>query len=587
MKDSFQNNVIPDLRNLTLLLAVLLISIGGCDNITSTTSPDEDTGKVAEVETSSPDNIHVAFAGGGWRAHTAHTAWTMSLLETNGNKLDNVFQHVQSIGSNSGGSWFSTMLMYSSSFVIDIETIPLKNWGSTSNGGWLGEQQKLFDKATFLGSSITPYCKTVSGDAFVACVFDYYADPTNWNAIVDKIVFKKYSLGSSILKQAHQPWAKDKSLLLAASMLTSNVVLNEEGITTGYAKRYYQACLSPGKPIINGYEDATCNNGIITEATPVAFSSVPSHLQLKKPSFLLAAGTGPEQAAFTISYANNFKSGAKIRTTSVQNPLNYDNIPVINAASASSAAVGFAASDNVSGYWEASYKARDLAPAFSLSDSIVSLKDPYDMSMDHLRDNIMVRIADGGAVDNSGVAQLMSFLQLNGKGIDFNIVAFDNVQEQPFLTGEDGAAVGNDIAMLFGYALCEGNNFCSGSNCSGFCINVPNLQIFESKTIQTPITWSYQTKKDKTSKYKDLPKLIYTKYKVKTTQNDAFGIKAGSTGYLHAFTCIYPDASTVPENYGKGKSFKGYQDMMQFINDGLKSNNNEGLIFLEKAMGLK
>lgn len=63
------------------------------------------------------------------------------------------------------------------------------------------------------------------------------------------------------------------------------------------------------------------------------------------------------------------------------------------------------------------------------------------------------------------------------------------------------------------------------------------------------------------------------------------GIKEKSTGYLHAFTCYYYNATTVPEN--NKESFLVYEEMMQFINDGLKANNNEGLTFLEKAMGLK
>ncbi len=571
----------PKLKRLSIFLTVTFLCISCTKNISK-----ENTQIDVEEKSIPINNIHVAFAGGGWRAHTAHTAWTISLLEDNGHKLDNVFKNVESIGSNSGGSWFSTMLMYSQKFVSEIEKNTIDTWGNTKgNGGWLGVQQNLFDSATFLGLS----CQDVSGGAFSTCVLESYSEKNiNWASAVENLVYNNYLNIKTTLSDKRQSWATEKSLLLAATMLTSNVVLNEEDLFEEHAKRYYQACLS-SKPKLNGYNQSTCDNGVTTNVTPVTFSSIgkSKNLNIKTPPFLPAAGTGVDKLKFKIGYTNNFKSGWKERNNHFQNPLKNDNVQVIHAAAASSAALGFAASDNISGYWEASYEAQNLAPAFSFANSTVTFKSPYEMTIDHLRDSIMVRLADGGAVDNSGVAQLVSFLQLNSKDNEFNIVAFDNVQEQPFLSGNHNTAVGNDIAMLFGYGLCQGNNFCSGCNCSGACINVPELQIFESKTIETPITWSFQTEKDKQSKYIDLPKLIYTKYSVTTTDNTSFGIKSGSKGTLHAFTCVYPEAATIPKNYGKDKSFKAYNDMMKFINTGLKVNNNEGLLYLEKALGIK
>ena len=60
--------------------------------------------------------VHVAFAGGGWRAHTGHAGWTMSLLEDGAYTLDQVFGNVQTLSSNSGGTWFMNMLAYSAAF---------------------------------------------------------------------------------------------------------------------------------------------------------------------------------------------------------------------------------------------------------------------------------------------------------------------------------------------------------------------------------------------------------------------------------------------------------------------------------------
>jgi hypothetical protein len=53
----------------------------------------------------------------------------MALLN-NGNKtLDEVFTNVGTISSNSGGSWFSTMPMYSDDFINAIEAAnAINNW---------------------------------------------------------------------------------------------------------------------------------------------------------------------------------------------------------------------------------------------------------------------------------------------------------------------------------------------------------------------------------------------------------------------------------------------------------------------------
>ncbi|WP_299767271.1 hypothetical protein [uncultured Dokdonia sp.] len=577
MKRLFQENATPKFRNLILLFATLLLSIS-CDKIISTASPDEDTAKGTAVETSSSDNIHVAFAGGGWRAHTGHTAWTMSLLETNGNKLDNVFQHVESIGSNSGGSWFSTMLIYSPKFVTNIETIALKNWGDTMNGGWLGGQQNLFNDIS--------HCSSASGEAYSACVISYYSGiHLEWNEVVKSLVFKDYFLNGKTLNGSRQSWANDKSLFLASTMLTNNVVLNAAGGVSGRGyNQFYQACYN-STANTHGKNGGSCSSGVVPDVTPVIFSSSAqsTNSNLTMPPFFPEAGASTQ---FNIAYSQQTDNNPNTGNASIANPINNDQVEVLHAAAASSAAVGFAASENASGGWDFSYAADNSALNFSLKNGIATYDVAQDgTSISDLASSISVSFADGGAVDNSGVAQIVNFLQANGDDTDFHIVAFDNVQSPPFHIGAGPtlAEAGNDIASLFGYGLCEGNTFCSGFNCGGTCVAVPELQVFESKTLtSTPVTWSYPAKP---SKYMNTPKLIYTKYKVTTVANPAMGIKEKSTGYLHAFTCYYYNATTVPEN--NKESFLTYEEMMQFINDGLKANNNEGLAFLEKALGLK
>jgi hypothetical protein len=562
-------------RKLALGALVLLYAVG-C-NSSDPSAPSAE----GETEKPSPYSVHVAFSGGGWRAHSAHAGWILSLLEGGSKKLEDVFAHVGTVSSNSGGSWFSTMLMYSNDFVTAIEAKnAINTWAVTGKGatGWLGQQQYLFDQAD---------CHSLSGDKFTACVFGYYSgdDATYWHKVVEDLVFADYPIAVP-LSGKRQTWAEDKPLLLAATMLTTEAVLGEEGGD----KQYYQACLSPSTPVLNGDSGASCSDGTgatTPDVTPVTFSSMPSGSTFTAPPFLPAAGAGTNGLHFNLGYTENaFSSPATVRTT-IENPLANDLVPVMTAAAASSAAAGFAASGVVSGDWEESYQASDEAVNFQLAGNLHHVVAD-GMKVNALAAAKIVQIADGGPVDNSGVAQLVSFLQLNNEADGFNIVAFDNVQEL-YTPGGNAANVGIDIAYLFGEGLWQGNQVCAGANGSGPCITVPNLQIFELHPLTSShdLTWCAAAKDNSPPKL--VHELIYTKYTVTTTDNPTLGVTAGTTGTLHAFTCAWSDADTSPQDNTQDGDFKTYADMLSFINVGLQhidAKGQTGLKYLHDALGL-
>lgn len=357
--------------NVLSILLTILFLLGSCTENPFGAIPTTEV--EPEVEAISTDNIHVAFAGGGWRAHTAHTAWTMSLLEDNNYKLENVFKNVESIGSNSGGSWFSTMLMYSPKFVTDIETIALTDWGNTQRGGWLGGQQNLFNDASVLGSGFACYAHAGSGDAYIACVLSYYSGRhLNWNEAVKSLVFKDYSLGNLGLNTARQKWASDKSLLIASTMLTNNVVLNSSSSILGLGyNQYYQACLNSTVSTY-GKHGGSCSDGVVPDVTAVTFSSIPSGLV--PPPFFPELGTN-KQISLAYSQQTDYPNTAK---DSIKNPIINDQVEIMHAAAASSAALGFAVSENISGGWDRSYAADNLALNFSLEKGVAK----YDVAQD-------------------------------------------------------------------------------------------------------------------------------------------------------------------------------------------------------------
>jgi hypothetical protein len=195
------------------------------------------------------------------------------------------------------------------------------------------------------------------------------------------------------------------------------------------------------------------------------------------------------------------------------------------------------------------------------------------MSVDQLAESKFVRVADGGYLDNSGVAQLVSFLQLNEQGTDFQIVAFDNVQKLYEPSGGKGAAVGIDFATLFGEGLGgpDHDELCVDD----FCVIVPAQQVFASEPLsKTSAVWQNAPESGTA--------LIYTRYAVTTVDNETLGVKAGLSGTLHAFTCAWPTAPTAPLD--GSSDFAAYEAMLKGIHEGLTANDEQGLSYLRRAL---
>jgi hypothetical protein len=567
---SFTTCISKSFFYLSLLTAIILV---GCD---ITPKAEKETEDVLTVQ----KDVHVAFAGGGWRAHTGHSAWIISLLDnsssTKQTTLKSAFSNVKTISSNSGGTWFSTMLMYSPNFVNDIQTPhAITNWDSI---GWIGKQKKLFDAAKFLGkpcSTILSPTPTKSEEAlYLICVNEFYSKSLlNWKKTIDGLVFKDYSLGTQTLGTSKQPWATDKSLLIASSLYTNSVVLNED---KKKYKQYYQTCLQNSthpynKPILKGdkiRKSTSCSEGLPNDVAAVTFSSLPAVTNLKPLAFFRELDSA--SSLYNVSYTNDHIFKAPTEFTAIQGTFRHVDVPVMTAAAASSAAGGFAASKHIMKNFDLSYTAADEALSFKLANSTVQYTDTKNMSLKELASNKVVRLGDGGPVDNSGVAQLVSFLQKNNQSDNFNIIAFDNV-DILYNPGIPGAKVGIGIASLFGAP--DPSSFIKDT------ITKPQLKIFDAQAMKNTIATWYSN-----SRPQNGMQILYTKYNVKTIENIALGIDSNSNGTLHAFSFLSANAAIVPD---KGDiDFKVYSEMLNYMNFSLQENSAEGLIHLKQAFGI-
>jgi len=563
------------------VLLLLLFAIG-CGN-KSDSKTDTETTKTGETEVtktySSPKKAHVAFAGGGWRAHTGHAGWMISLL--NGKrKLNDAFANVGTISSNSGGSWFNTMMAISPKFVSDIEDgNAINNW-SNAGQGWLGTQHELF-------KNNSKDCGIVEdGPGYTVCVIEnYLGSATNWANIVEGMVYQGYSLGPHTLNSGRQPWAADKTLLLASSMLKTNVVMNDDGpgdLSSHY--QYYQACQSPSTPGFYSEEfydrGGTCSGDKpFYEVAPVTFSGK-MESSIQSPPFFSSL-SGSEQ--YNLMYSETSITSPTTATATMSNPINTDNVSATHAAAASSAALGFEAYTRIGDItdpWLTAYEARNLAPSFSLKGSTIDfVPDADNLSAQDMANGLLLRLADGGPVDNSGVSQLVAFLQQNYPNDSLNIIAFDNVTASfppPSSPLDPKAKVGLDIANLFGKGVCDDGKYCI-FNCSdflNFCVEIPELQIFDvNPFLTTTAKWTAQSNN---------MELIYTKYQILTVENENYGIQGNWPGTLHAFTCVAPNAGTMPLN----ETFDSYTEMLQFIYSSLTADSGEKLGDLEAALRL-
>ena len=523
--------------------------------------------------------VHVAFAGGGWRAHAGHTAWITAGLNASDHKLERLFDKTKTFASNSGGSWFNTMLAYSGPFVDAIQAKnAIATWGIASKEatGWLGQQEYIFNQAP---------CHSAHGDLFALCVAAFYTGnplrATHWHHIVEDVVFKDNQIQTN-LSGTRQTWSDDKTLILASTLLTNEVVLGEHLLQP----QYYQACRAPAEPTMSETDVSACSESdiITADVSPVAFTSLPKSSDLTALPFFSATEEPVSRPQFNLGYLPASSDAVEVIQTTISNPKRTDQISVIVAASASSAATGFAASHKVTDSWLASYAGSDEPITFALDGGLEHLiSDKIDTQT--LASKKVVQLADGGAADNSAVAHLVAFLQLNGKADEFNIVAFDNVQALYLPNNDESKRVGIDIANLFGQGLSKGNKICSGKNGKGYCVTAPNLQIFEIDALETtPVTWSSRAPSEADSSV--VNEILYTKYSVKTVDNPNFGIKAGSTGTLHAFTAAWSNAATAPQNPRTARidgDFEAYNDMFKYINASLNAES-EGLRGIDHLM---
>ena len=219
---------------------------------------------------------------------------------------------------------------------------------------------------------------------------------------------------------------------------------------------------------------------------------------------------------------------------------------------------------------------RKLAPAVRLDT--IQPSEPDDADSDDLKKQQVVRLADGGYVDNTAVAFIIKHLQDNGLGEDFRIVLFMNTTSKSVQMGSH--KIPGDIARLFGGSKLSSESDLANSNLDKF----PVTESFSFDTISAHIfekaAWDNVTEQWATPE--DPFRLRHFALQVETVNNLAFGIKAGDKGELLIFISEHTEASIVPMG---DDDFLKYKDIYTKTR-GMMKERQERIDSLRAAMGI-
>ncbi len=421
-----------------------------------------------------------------------------------------IFANVEVISANSGGSWFLTQLSYSEKFRTSLET-GRDAWLTT---GYIGQTKTIFNTEDPCAGWSAPQALICNSVPYLT---PYYAmmnlagsDSLNWQEFVEEVVYKPFDMNVELdgvtLDGDRQAWADGKDLVVAASLLTDDVVLTQYYTLT---QSYLVTRADSSLPLVQNF-------------TPMYFSSIDSTRtapDLFGAGDLIATYESPRWGTSYVPVA-----------LSATHPA---NVPVIDATVASSAAPAAVASERAveesvlsTGSFAVSYMGSDLAPPIELTTSGVNFISTVAKSgHTTLAASSTLRVADGGYLDNTAVAYLMRHMDNNDLLNDgFSVVSFMNSSSEGVSMGTQ--TIPESTAGLFGYATLQEDGsiqYCD----DGMCVSTLSAHVFDATAWQSAVpTWIWSDG-DVALRYYELA--------VTTVANETFGITAGVPGTLHLF----------------------------------------------------
>jgi len=444
------------------------------------------------------DGVYLAFSGGGWNTHSMLAGMIAGMLDgqqrgpMNRRSLDRLFNNVEGISANSGGSWFLTQLAYSEPFSKSFERSQELNAYNTT--GFNGQTRNLFQPSPRSAKSLLGLNNAwgeviwwlLSNDTKeLLSLFAPRIQQTglNWNSFVKSTAYAPYGMNQELaadtLTSDRELWAKDKDIIVASAIHSFPAILSKT------SERYNQARATSSVPGMD-LNVSVLPISFVSKKIPSTPSSVgpitdDALWSLKGQTNILQwDNRGRDRGnGSTVNYFQTHDDGGRLVNRSSRNgiPIAQDqyrggggdddsggyattnNIGVIDATVASSSAASLLAApktldllwarnndslatsllENDDLRFRVSGLSKELAPAMRFTDQDYSraVIEPYipHATVASQASSKYVRLADGGYADNTSVANLIRHIQdKHGTEYNFEVSLFMNTSDDP-ITG--------------------------------------------------------------------------------------------------------------------------------------------------------
>lgn len=504
-----------------------------------------------------------AFSGGGWNSLSAlygMTAGALDVLEERGEtrNLNTLFENVDAISANSGGTWALTTLASSDAIHTAFKT--RSGTDAVTGSGYLGQVRRAFEQlprfGDFNGSvAYLNYLMSPEGG------YNY-----NWQPLVEDLTYSPApdTPDGPFVSQQVLNWTDGKPLIFATGLSAARAdgrLLPPQPLVVAKNRQ--------GLLFINDVEAVAKANNIPDKA-----QIIPLSLELNSNSAPGSIFRIPGSNQTSIGYRSS--AGPLISNTPIRSSGSASNLPLTFPSVMSSAALAPLGS---------SFPGRDagnLAPLVGMAKGTIlsypdtlMLRNEQEAHTSSLQ-QALIRSMDGGFIDNSSVAYGLSSLQ-NDQGLNdnFKISSFISKTEFPDeswsdveLSNGESIQLPFDVTMLFGIGL-DGKPLPDSDSYIkqdlGVPLMQPNVVLFEADALTGLAAvpdWSY---KPDGSEWE----LQQWSIDVTTRENKTFAIPGGIEGEVSFFILSNPasDAmafdSNILDEYDK--NFNAYREALNSV----------------------
>ena len=577
----------------------------------------------------STSDRYLAISGGGYQTISLSAGWLAggmdgTAISGRDDDIDQLLGNIKGLSSSSGGSLFSSMLAYSSTFRGQFESKAGRDSWNSSGYNWQVGQMlgSLFDedgtpKLSPIAKSYVEYIKAALnktksllwayGIKFdTECLMDSVQQAAmaytlldgnsgfGWRDFVDAYIYTPMGIDAELkninLTSQRNSWAQDVDLIFGAAMQTSPVVLGKIG--SRLTKGYTRVSALPRQSTVPSEQQFTPLS-VISEA-PNQISNTP------RAAALFTAG--PLKATYSSLGLQRGHAITKIIPSRLSNTLSLIDASTISGAfGAIGAGIGATASVLTKSHSlqskinkilsPISHLLRNMAPAAGTAHGVLG---PLEKSPDTVGFAAQVgalRLADSAYADNTAIGHLLRQIQ-DTKGLEqpFSIVLLMNSNEAPdpitgmrkrVRVGPDASNLSlfglpSEVTNLFGQSAGDGSIDGDSITMVRFpFVKVPSAHLFNESAWygRSAPDWSFK---------KGSISISYNKLDVTTVENKSFGVKPGQRGQLHVFSAINTESQPLPFKLNVlGEYEKNYDVIREAIAGG------GGFPYLQDALGLK